>query len=100
MILLVDGHTHGDRPICVAFVAIAVRGIVAMTVILELACFTIVGDSNGMKTVCPTVGSHCAGLGHLLTLATLHAVAAPPAIGVPILISGLHIPGEEGYSVR
>jgi hypothetical protein len=35
MILLVDGHVHGDRQIRVAFVAIAVRGIVVMTVVLE-----------------------------------------------------------------
>ena len=64
MILLVDGHAHGDRPIRVAFVTIAVRGVVAMTVFLEVAYFAIVGDSNGMKTVRPAVGSHVAGLGH------------------------------------
>ncbi len=91
MILLVDGHASGGRPIRVAFVEIAVRGIIVMTIFLEFACFTIVGDSNGMKTVRPAVGSHVAGLGHLLTLATSRAATSPPAIGVTILVNVLRI---------
>ena len=69
---------------------------VPMTIFLEFACFTIVGDSNGMKTMHPAVGPHVAGLGHLLTLAASRATTAPPAIGVMILVDVLCILCEEG----
>jgi hypothetical protein len=58
-----------------------------------------VGHSDGVETVRPAVGAHVAGLGHLLTLAASCAAAAPPAIGVAILVGGLHVLGEEGDCV-
>ena len=100
MVLLFDGDACGGWPIRVAIVVVAVCGIVAMPVFLVFACFAVVGDSNRVKFVCPTVSSHVAGLGHLLTLAASCATAAPLAIWVSILIGGLCVLGEEGYSVK
>jgi hypothetical protein len=98
MILLFNGDALGDGPISTPVVTIVVRGVIAMSVFLEIARFAVVGYSDGMKTMCPTVTPHVTKFGKLFVLSSACPTAAS-SVGVVIFVCGFDMLGEEGNSV-